>query len=54
MFAPGRVLQISSTQVRSQVAQGAPISHLVPVAVQQVIAREGLYRQSFQKEETAL
>lgn len=48
VFAPGCVLQISSTQVRRLAEQGAPVSHLVPAVVQQVIGREKLYRQNAQ------
>ena len=43
IFAPGTVLEISSTQVRAMAARGGDISHLVPPGVRRVILREGLY-----------
>ena len=43
IFAPGTVLEISSTQVRALAARGGDISHLVPPGVRRVILREGLY-----------
>jgi nicotinate-nucleotide adenylyltransferase len=36
-------VDISSTMIRSRVAQGLPIRHLVPDAVASLIASEGLY-----------
>ena len=44
LFAPGTVLEISSTQVRALAARGGDISPLVPAEVQRIILREGLYR----------
>jgi len=35
---------VSSTEIRSRVAGGAPIRHLVPDAVAELIAARGLYR----------
>ena len=37
-------LAISSTDCRERVAQGAPISYLVPAGVDRFIAKLGLYR----------
>lgn len=37
-------LSISSTDCRRRVAQGAPISYLVPAGVERFIAKSGLYR----------
>jgi nicotinate-nucleotide adenylyltransferase len=37
-------LAISSTDCRARVAQGAPISYLVPAGVDRFIAKTGLYR----------
>ncbi len=51
-FAPGRVtlievpaLAISSSDVRRRVADGAPISYLVPAGVESYIAKRALYRE---------
>ena len=44
LFAPGTVLEISSTKVRALAARGGDISPLVPAEVQRIILREGLYR----------
>jgi len=35
---------VSSTRIRRRVAEGGPISHLVPKAVAELIAARGLYR----------
>lgn len=42
--APGRVLEVSSTQVRALAASGQDLSALVPAQVATYIARQGLYR----------
>ncbi len=37
-------LDISSTELRRRVAEGRPIRHLVPAAVAEYVAEQGLYR----------
>lgn len=43
-FLPTPELEISSSNIRERVAQGAPIGGLVPSAVREILAEVGLYR----------
>lgn len=40
----GWPLKVSSSEIRTRVAQGLAISHLVPATAAEIIATEGLYR----------
>lgn len=44
LFAPARILEISSTQIRSRVQRGEPLDGLVPVSVEEMIDRYALYQ----------
>ena len=37
------LLDVSSTEIRRRIAVGAPVHHLVPEAVLELIQAEGLY-----------
>ena len=45
-LVPMAELQVSSSEIRRRVAEGEPIADLVPAAVAEYIAREGLYRKA--------
>lgn len=40
----GWPLRVSSSEIRTRVAQGLPVSHLVPATAAEIIAGEALYR----------
>lgn len=44
LFAPARILELSSTQIRAKVKRGEALSGLVPVEVEKMIDWYGLYR----------
>jgi nicotinate-nucleotide adenylyltransferase len=43
-FAPTALIDVASSDVRRRVAEGRPIRHLVPRAVEEYIRARGLYR----------
>ena len=44
LFAPARIVEISSTQIRAKVERGESVIGLVPECVERMICRYGLYR----------
>lgn len=42
----GRKIDISATEIRNRVASGRAIRYLVPMAVEEIIRRENLYREN--------